>query len=132
MDNSVTNGHAVAKTICGTIQWAARQASNPMFRDIEFDQRLGTFRVTVDLPTPKPEVYEITATLVSDDGLTNRERLVRVAESFADLTALQARQRDTMAEMLRGCLQRLRSPDSRRRREGIEAVEALVAMLEGN
>jgi hypothetical protein len=55
------NEHSVLKTICGTVQWAARQADNPAFRDIAFDPQTGTFRVTVDLPTDSPEVYEITA-----------------------------------------------------------------------
>lgn len=65
---TLMNGHSVAKTICGTVQWAARKASNPMFKDIEFNQATGTFRVTLDLPTDGPEVYEITATLVTDHG----------------------------------------------------------------
>lgn len=67
---TLMNGHSVAKTICGTVQWAARQASNPVFKAVEFDQSKGTFRVTVEdygQDTP-PEVYEITATLVADHG----------------------------------------------------------------
>lgn len=63
---TMMNEHSVLKTICGTVQWAARQASNPVFKSAEFDQSTGTFRVTVEdygQDTP-PEVYEITAALV--------------------------------------------------------------------
>lgn len=130
-DNGVMNGHSVLKTICGTVQWAARQASNPAFRDIVFDQAAGTFRVTVDLPTPEDEIYEVTAHRVGPGVLSPREKLEKVAEGFTDLSALQAKQRDTVALMVRACLQRIRSTDSRKRREGIEGLEGLAAQLEG-
>ncbi len=54
------NTHSVLKTICGTVQWAARQASSPVFHEIEFDQESGTFTVTVNLPGPA-ETYRIMA-----------------------------------------------------------------------
>ena len=130
---TLMNEHSVLKTICGTVQWAARQASNPVFKAAEFDQSTGSFRVTVenyDLTGETPdEVYEITASLV--DGMTPREKLVAVAEGFRDLSSLQAKQRDTVALMVRACLGRIRSPDSRKRREGIEGLEGLLATLEG-
>lgn len=130
---TLMNGHSVAKTICGTVQWAARQASNPVFKAVEFDQATGTMRVTVEnydtTGTAPEEVYEVVATLV--DGMTPRERLVKVAEGFHDLSALQAKQRDTAALMVRACLQRIRSTDSRKRREGIDGLESLALLLEG-
>lgn len=132
MDNDgIMNGHSVLKTICGTVQWAARQASNPAFRDIAFDQAKGTFRVTVDLPTPEDETYEITACRVNGEQLTPREKLVKVAAGFADLTALQTKQRDTSAIMLRACIARIKSSDSRKRREGIDGLEGLADLFEG-
>lgn len=88
-------------------------------------------RVTVHLPTPEPEIYEITAYRVGPGVLSPREKLVKVAEGFADLSSLQAKQRDTAAQMVRACLQRIRSTDSRKRREGIEGLEGLAALLEG-
>lgn len=63
--------------------------------------------------------------------MTDRETLEKVAAGYNDLIALQAKQRETMAEMLRACIARLRSPDSRKRKEAIDGLSDLADMLEG-
>lgn len=60
----------------------------------------------------------------------NRETLEAVAKGYHELIALQQKQRETTALMLRACVSRIKSPDSRKRREGIEGLEQLAAMLE--
>lgn len=117
---------SIARTVCGTLQWAARQAQNPLLGTIGTDGG-NVITATVHLPG-EPKVR---MTVEVEDGTTMRDKLVKVAESFHDLTALQAKQRDTAALMVRACLQRLCSPDSRKRREGIEGLEGLAALLEG-
>lgn len=62
--------------------------------------------------------------------MTDRETLEKVAAGCNDLIALQQKQRDTTALILRACVARLRSPDSRKRREAIEGLEQLADMLE--
>lgn len=49
----------VAKTMHGTLGWAARQASNPLLSFGEFDPVFGTFDVTVNLPGAEGEVYRV-------------------------------------------------------------------------
>lgn len=63
--------------------------------------------------------------------MTDRETLEKVAAGYNDLIALQSKQRETMAEMLRACIVRLRSPDSRKRKEAIDGLSDLADMLEG-
>lgn len=62
--------------------------------------------------------------------MTDRETLEKVAAGYNDLMALQAQQRATMAEMLRACIHRLKSPDSRKRKEAIDGLSDLADMLE--
>lgn len=61
---------------------------------------------------------------------TTRETLEKVAKGYHDLVALQAQQRQTTALMIRTCVARLKSPDSRKRKEAIEGLEQLAAMME--
>ena len=50
--------------------------------------------------------------------------------SFAELQEMQSKQRATTAKLIRACLGQLRSPDSRKRREAIDALGGLATMLE--
>lgn len=61
---------------------------------------------------------------------SDREKLEKVAQGYNDLMALQATQRLTMALMIRACITRLKSPDSRKRAEAIDALGALADQLE--
>jgi len=61
---------------------------------------------------------------------SDRETLEKVAKGYNDLIALQAQQRETTALMIRTCVARLKSPDSRKRKEAIEGLEQLAAMME--
>lgn len=63
--------------------------------------------------------------------MTDRETLEKVASGYNELMALQAQQRETMAKMLRACVQQLRSPDSRKRKQAIDGLADLATMLEG-
>lgn len=60
----------------------------------------------------------------------DRETLEKVAKGYHDLIALQAQQRQTTALMIRTCVARLKSPDSRKRKEAIDGLEQLAAMME--
>lgn len=62
--------------------------------------------------------------------MTDREKLEKLAVMSRDLVALLGQQKATTAEMVRGCLSRLRSPDSRKRAEGIKGLEGLLEILE--
>lgn len=62
--------------------------------------------------------------------MTDRETLEAVAKGFTDLEKLRAQQRETTAKMIRACVARLRSPDSRKRAEAIKALDDLATMLE--
>lgn len=62
--------------------------------------------------------------------MSDRETLEKVAKGYHDLIALQAKQRETTALMIRTCVARLKSPDSRKRKEAIEGLEQLAAMME--
>ena len=64
------------------------------------------------------------------DKPTDRETLEAVAKGYHDLIALQHKQRETTALMLRTCIARLKSPDSRKRREAIDGLTQLAEMLE--
>lgn len=63
--------------------------------------------------------------------MTPDETLKLVAKGYHDLIALQAQQRDTTALMLRACIARLKSPDSRKRRDAIDGLTQLADLLEG-
>lgn len=63
-------------------------------------------------------------------GHSDRETLEKVAKGYHDLIALQAQQRETTALMIRTCVARLKSPDSRKRKEAIDGLEQLAAMME--
>lgn len=68
--------------------------------------------------------------MVARIGTTDAARLRRAQASFAELTALQARQRATTAEMVRACIACLRSPLAAKRREGIDGLTILAETLE--
>lgn len=68
--------------------------------------------------------------LSSDCPAGDSEKLAAVAQAYRDLAALQRTQKQTMAAMVRACIQRLRSPDSRKRSEAIDALASLADMLE--
>jgi hypothetical protein len=61
---------------------------------------------------------------------SDRETLEKVAKGYHDLIALQTQQRETTALMIRTCVARLKSPDSRKRREAIDGLEQLATMME--
>lgn len=60
----------------------------------------------------------------------NRANLDKIAASYHRLHELQEKQRALSAEMIRACVRQIKSPDSRKRREGIEHLEQLADMLE--
>ena len=64
--------------------------------------------------------------------LSDREKIVKLAGMFRDHVSLLDKQKATTAEMIRACLQRLKSPDSRKRAEAIKALDELATMLEKN
>lgn len=66
----------------------------------------------------------------ADHRTSDRKKLDAVAKGYNDLMALQIKQRDTTAKMIRACVQRLKSPDSRKRREAITALEQFAEMME--
>lgn len=80
-----------------------------------------------DAPRCEPEV--ISTDQVTADP-TQRAVLEQVAKGYHDLIALQAQQRKTMALMLKLCIARVESPDSRKRREGIAGLRDLMTTLE--
>lgn len=59
-----------------------------------------------------------------------RATLEAVAKGYHDLEALRAKQRQTTALMIRTCVARLKSPDSRKRAEAIKGLSDLADMLE--
>jgi hypothetical protein len=77
-----------------------------------------------DAPRCRPEITS------DEPDLTTRATLEAVAAGYHDLIALQAKQRKTMALMLKLCIMRIENPDSRKRREGIAGLKELMAMLE--
>ncbi len=62
-------------------------------------------------------------------SMADRDTLRKVAQGYHDLIALQTKQKETMALMLRACIARLRSTDSRKRKEAIDGLEQLADML---
>ena len=60
----------IAKTMHGTLQWAARQASNPLLSFGEFDPVFGTFEITVNLPGCEGDVFrcEVNRLHVTSNG----------------------------------------------------------------
>lgn len=78
-------------------------------------------KLTTSSPSTSSSVKSSTA---------DRDTLVKVAKGYHDLIALQAEQRKTMALMLRTCVARLKSPDSRKRKEAIDGLADLANMLD--
>lgn len=64
-----------------------------------------------------------------DDDCAKLEQLARLTR---DHIPVLKEQRSTVALMIRACLQRLKSPDSRKRAEAIKALDELATMLEKN
>lgn len=62
--------------------------------------------------------------------MTDRETLEAVAKGYHDLVALQQKQKVTTALMLRACITRLQSPNSKLRREAIDGLIQLAELLE--
>ena len=62
--------------------------------------------------------------------MSDKEKLTQVATAYRELRDLQAQQRATMAKMIRACVAHIRSPDSRKRKEGLKALSELAEMLE--
>ncbi len=62
--------------------------------------------------------------------MDDRAKLEAVAKGYHDLAALQTQQRETTALMLRACIARLKSPDSRKRAEAIKGLSDLADMME--
>lgn len=62
--------------------------------------------------------------------MTDREKLEKLAGMFREHVVLLNQQKATSAEMLRACLARLKSPDSRKRAEAIKGLEGLAEILE--
>ena len=87
-------------------------------------------RWDVNDPAP-PECRPVKPEIVSEDKTPDRKKLEAVAKGYHDLIALQQKQRDTTAKMIRACVARLRSPDSRKRAEAIKALDELATMMEG-
>lgn len=63
-------------------------------------------------------------------SVDDRKTLEAVAAGYHELAALQIKQRETTALMIRACVARLQSPDSRKRKEAIEGLEQLATMME--
>jgi hypothetical protein len=64
--------------------------------------------------------------------VTDRETLEKVAKGFHDLEVLRKKQRETSALMIRACIARLKSLDSRKRLDAIVRLGELATMLEGD
>ena len=60
----------------------------------------------------------------------DRAKLEQLAKLTRDHISVLKQQRDTVALMIRACVQRLKSPDSRKRAEAIKALDELATMLE--
>lgn len=84
-------------------------------------------RMRWDASEDRPACPEITS---DEPDLTTRATLEAVAAGYHDLLALQAKQRKTMATLLKLCIMRIENPDSRKRREGIAGLRDLMTMLE--
>ena len=63
--------------------------------------------------------------------MSSDPRIPALAEHFAHLTTIIAEWQNTTALLIRGCIARLKSPDSRRRAEAIRALEELCDLIEG-
>ena len=62
--------------------------------------------------------------------MTDRETLEAVAKGCNELTVLRMQQLATIGKVLRACVAQLKSPDSRKRKEVISALETLAEMME--
>lgn len=80
-----------------------------------------------DVNDPEPPACQQEAEEPDDARAT----LEAVAKGYHELIAMQTQQRETTALMIRTCVARLKSPDSRKRKEAIEGLEQLAAMMEG-
>jgi len=63
--------------------------------------------------------------------MSSDPRIPALAEHFASLSDIIAKRQATTALLIRGCVARLKSPDSRRRAEAIRALEDLADLIEG-
>lgn len=68
--------------------------------------------------------------------MSDRETLEKVASGYSEIIALHAKQKATIAKMIRACVARIKAPDpygrGKPRKEGIEGLESLAEMLEAN
>lgn len=62
--------------------------------------------------------------------MTDRAKLKQLAKLTRDHLAVMKEQRDTVAVMIRACVARLKSSDSRKRAEAIKALSDLASLLE--
>lgn len=62
--------------------------------------------------------------------MTDRAKLEQLAKLTRDHLAVMKEQRDTVAVMIRACVARLKSPNSRKRAEAIKALDDLASLLE--
>lgn len=62
--------------------------------------------------------------------MTDRAKLEQLAKLTRDQLAVMKEQRGTIAVMIRACVPRLKSPDSRKRAEAIKALDDLASLLE--
>lgn len=60
----------------------------------------------------------------------SREVLIELAGRYNELRSLEKEQNRTTALLIRTCVARLGSPDSRKRREAIDSLEKLAIMME--
>ena len=60
-----------------------------------------------------------------------KETLGKVAANYNELMVLQRQQRDLITETVRSCLRLLRSPNSLKRKEGLDGLEQLAGVMEG-
>lgn len=63
--------------------------------------------------------------------MTDRQKIEKIAADYRALTALRVQQQQTMAKLVRACIARLKSPDSRKRREALDSLSQLADMLDG-
>ncbi len=61
---------------------------------------------------------------------SDRAKLEQVAKGYNDLMALQAQKNATVARMIRACMQRINTNDTKQRREGYAGLKSLAEMLE--
>lgn len=57
------------------------------------------------------------------------QKIRKIAAMYHDMMVLQTKQKETVALAIRTCVVRLRSPDSRKRKEAIDALSDLADVL---